>query len=83
MNHKRLQSANYIYLIAGFLQELEMCFSVQFSLLSVSIPNNLTDDSMVNSTPFIFDSDLLRSFLELKIIDWNLSGFAIVCFKPI
>ena len=56
-----------------------MCFP-KFSLLSISIPNNLIDDSMVNFTPFIFNTDLLRPFLELIIIDWNLSGFPIMLF---
>ena len=36
---------------------------------------------MVNSTPFIFSTaDLLRSFMELIIIDRNLFGFAIILF---
>ena len=44
------------------------------------MPNNLTDDFIVNSTPLIFNTDLLRSFLELITIDWNLSGFTIILF---
>ena len=51
-------------LLLAFLQILEMFFS-KFSLLSISVPNNLTYDSMVSSTPFTFYTDLLRSFLEL------------------
>ena len=50
----------------------------KFSLLSISMPNSLTDDTMVNSTPFIFNKDLFKSFLELMIIDSNLSGFTIM-----
>ena len=65
--------------LVAFLQILKMCFS-KFSFLSVSIPNDLTDDSLVNSTPFIFNTDWVRSFLELIIIDWNLSGFTIMLF---
>ena len=52
-----------------------MCFS-KFSLLSVSVLNNLTDDS----TPFIFHTDLLGSFLEPIIIDGNLCGFSTILF---
>ena len=49
-------------------------------LMSISIPNNLTDDSIVDFTPFIFNTDLLRSFLEHMIIDLNLFGFIIMLF---
>ena len=35
---------------------------------------------MVNSTPFILIQDLLRYFLELMIIDQNLSEFTIMLF---
>ena len=62
-----------------FFQILEMCFS-KFSLLSISISNNLTDYFTGNSTPFIFNTDFLRSFLELIIIDWNRPGFIIILF---
>ena len=65
--------------LLAFLQVLEMCFP-KFSLLSISIPNNLTHDFLVNSMPFLFNTDLLRPFLELIIIDWNLSGFTIILF---
>ena len=40
----------------------------------------MTDDFMVNSMPFMFSTDLLRSFLELIIIDWNLSKFTTMLF---
>ena len=73
--------------LLSFLQILEICFS-KFSLLSISVPNNLTDNSIVNSTPFIFNTDLRRSLLEL--IEnynnynynnyWNLSEFTIILF---
>ena len=36
--------------------------------------------SIVNSTPFIFNTDSLMSFSRLMIIDWNLSGFTIMLF---
>ena len=52
----------------------------RFSLLSISISNNLADDSMVNSSPLIFNTDLFRFFLEFMIIYWNLSGFTIMSF---
>ena len=80
MSQKYLQLANCISLIAGFFCKYWKCVFQKFSVLSISIPNNLTDDSMVNSTPFIFNTDLLRSFLELIIIDWNLFGFTIMLF---
>ena len=56
-----------------------MCFS-KFNFLSTYVPNNLTDDSMVNSRPFIFNTDLLRHFLELINIYSNLSGLTIILF---
>ena len=77
LNVYNLQIA-FSWLLA-FLQILEICFS-KFSLLSISIPNNFTDDSMINSTPFVFNKDLIRSFLELIVNDWNLYGFAIMLF---
>ena len=47
----------------------------------------MTDDfyanfiiSTINSTLFIFNTDLLSPFLELIIIDWNLSEFTIILF---
>ena len=51
-----------------------------FSLLSISIPNNLTDNSLADTTPFIFNTGLLRSFSELMIIDWNLYRLTIMLF---
>ena len=79
MSHKRFHMQIAFSWLLAFLQILETCVS-RFSLLSISIPNNLTDDSIVNSTPFIFNTDLLRSFLELIIIDWNLFRFTILLF---
>ena len=35
---------------------------------------------MVNSTLFILNTGLLKYFLELIVIDWNLSGFIIMLF---
>ena len=58
--------SNHLIEIIAFLQILEMCFS-KFSL-SISLPNHLADDSMITSTTFIFNTDLLRSFLELIIL---------------
>ena len=60
--HAFKQSGNGIYLIAGFSPN-DRCFS-KFSLLLVSIPNNLTDDFGVTSMSFTFSTDSSFNFLR-------------------